>query len=345
MSKISFKNDYSEGAHPDILHALTDTNFVPQEGYGYDSYCEEARAMIRRECNKPDAEVHFVSGGTQTNLLAISHLLRPHEAVIAAQSGHINVHETGAIESTGHKVCTVSTPLGKLSVEHIREVLAFHTDEHMVRPSMVYISQSTELGTLYSRHELSDLSTFCRAKGLLLYLDGARIGSAITAETEDNPTLTDIATLTDAFYIGGTKNGALLGEAIVFPRPRPDDAFLYQIKQRGAMLAKGRVLGIQFATLFHDGLYYRLAAHANRMAADLATAISSCGYSFLYPPQTNQIFPILPNDLIERLKTEFDFYVWQAVSSDSSAIRLVTSWATPSENVAAFAEYLSTSHI
>lgn len=192
MSKISFKNDYSEGAHPDILHALADTNFFPQEGYGYDSYCEEARAMIRRECNKPDAEVHFVSGGTQTNLLVISHLLRPHEAVIAAQSGHINVHETGAIESTGHKVCTVPTPLGKLGVEDIREVLAFHTDEHMVKSSMVYISQSTELGTLYSRHELSDLSAFCRANGLLLYLDGARIGSAVMAETEDNPTLTAI---------------------------------------------------------------------------------------------------------------------------------------------------------
>ncbi|WP_373775261.1 threonine aldolase family protein [Porphyromonas loveana] len=341
MSKISFKNDYSEGAHPAILSALSETNLVPQEGYGYDAYCEEARAMIRRECDLPEADIYFVSGGTQTNLLVISHLLRPHEAVIAAASGHINVHETGAIESTGHKVCTVPTPLGKLTTDDILAVLTHHTDEHMVKPAMVYISQSTEFGTLYSRRELSELSAFCRAHGLLLYLDGARIGSAVTASGEDNPSLREIAALVDAFYIGGTKNGALLGEAIVFTSRRPDNAFLFQIKQRGAMLAKGRILGIQFATLFRNGLFYELATHANRMAAELSAGIAACSYSFLYPSQTNQIFPILPNSLIEKLSTEYDFYVWQSISPDSSAIRLVTSWATPPENVAAIIHSIS----
>lgn len=335
MTKISFKNDYSEGAHPSILNALIETNFTSQEGYGYDSYSKNAKELIREACNSPKADIHFISGGTQTNLLVINHLLRSHEAVIAAESGHINVHETGAIESTGHKVCIVPTPLGKLNVDNIKDVLNYHTDEHMVKPAMVYISQSTELGTLYSLQELTEISNFCRANGLRLYLDGARIGSAITAHVYDNPSLQDFARLTDVFYIGGTKNGALLGEAVIFPQPHTDSSFLYQIKQRGAMLAKGRILGIQFATLFQDGLFYELASHANEMANTLSNAFIQAGYAFLYPPQTNQIFPILPNSKIEELSRNFDFYRWEAVSPDMSAIRLVTSWATDPNNIAA----------
>ncbi len=256
-----FTNDYSEGAHINILNALVESNLNQEIGYGNDSFCEEAKKLIKAKIKNENADIHFVSGGTQANLIIISSALRPHEAIIAASTGHINVHETGAIEATGHKICTVETEDGKLSVEHIKSVLENHSDEHMVKPKMVFISNSTELGTIYKKAELEEISKFCKENNLYLHLDGARLGSALTSRDNDL-TLDELSSLVDIFYIGGTKNGALLGEAIVINNDRLKEDFRYHIKQKGAMLAKGKVLGIQFVELFKNDLFFELANHA-----------------------------------------------------------------------------------
>lgn len=249
----SFRNDYSEGACQEIMDALVSTNWDQTPGYGTDSWCEAAREAIRAEIRRPEAEIHFIPGGTQTNLLLISSLLRPHEAVIGTTVSHINVHETGAIEATGHKVLTVRTEDGILTPELLRPVLEFHgTNPHMVKPKLVYISDSTEIGTIYRKAQLAALSEFCHENGLILYLDGARLGSALTAR-ENDLTMADIAALTDCFYIGGTKNGALFGEALVINKTEYAEDFTYFVKQKGALFAKGRLLGIQFLTLFERG--------------------------------------------------------------------------------------------
>lgn len=331
----SFQNDYSEGAHTRILEALSGASLEQNTGYGYDRHSKAAAELIRRAAGRPDADVHFLAGGTQTNMTAIRAFLRPHEAAIAAETGHINVHETGAIEATGHKVLTVPGKDGKLFPEQLQTVLDSHPDEHMVKPKLVYVSDSTEVGTIYSRAELEALSRFCREKNLLLYLDGARLGSALTAGGNDL-TLEDLGRLTDAFYIGGTKNGALLGEALVICSPALQEDFRYLIKQSGAMLAKGMVIGVQFETLFRDGLYFELAGHANQMADLLKEAVSAAGFSFLAQSPTNQVFPIFPNELIEALGREYQFERWATVSETTSAIRLVTSWATPESAVRKF---------
>ncbi|MGL5434185.1 MAG: threonine aldolase family protein [Lachnospiraceae bacterium] len=335
----SFNNDYSEGAHPGILESLMKCNLIQETGYGLDSHSIHAQALIRREIQCDDADIHFITGGTQANLITISTALRPYQAVICADTGHINVHETGAIEATGHKVLGMPTPDGKLTVADIRKALALHTDEHMVQPKMVYISNSTEVGTQYTKAELETLSRFCRQKELFLFLDGARLGAALTSPVNDL-SLADLSRLTDIFYIGGTKNGALFGEALVICHPALKPDFRFMIKQRGAMLAKGWLLGIQFEELFQNGLFYELAAHANEMAGLLRKGIAACGFTFQWDSRTNQLFPILPNTIIQDLSRDFLFSPQLFIDEDHTCIRLVTSWATKPDAVWAFIEAL-----
>ncbi len=330
-----FFNDYSEGAHPRILSALSKANSTQEMGYGEDSFCAEAARLLRAKLDNDRAQVHFVSGGTQANLIALASILRPFESVIAATTAHINVHEAGAVEATGHKIHNVPRLDGKLTPSAIQEVVSAHTDEHMVKPRVVFLSQATELGTIYTKTELEAISKACRIIGLFLYLDGARLGPALASSAADM-TLSDIAQLTDLFYIGGTKNGVLLGEAIVIVNPALQENFRYHLKQRGALLAKGRILGVQFSELFRDNLFIELAQHANNMAQILSSGIEACGYALLVKTLTNQIFPILPNSIIEELKKKYGFYVWSKVDDNYSCIRLVTSWATPGNAVNEF---------
>ena len=331
----SFRNDYSEGAHPQVLQALTDTNAVQTVGYGMDPYCQAAADTIRRLCAAPDADVHFLVGGTQVNLVTIDAFLQSYEAVIAAQTGHVSTHETGAIEATGHKVCTVESPDGKLTPALVESVLAQHNGtEHMVLPRLVYISDTTEIGTIYTKAELTALRRCCDANGLVLYLDGARLGSALTAPGNDL-TLPDLAALTDAFTIGGTKNGALFGEALVLTRPLPH--YRWHKKQRGAVLAKGRLLGIQFQALLEDGLYFDLARHANQLALRLRDGIAALGYPFPVDSPSNQQFPVLPNATVQKLQElGYEFEIDHVVDADHTCIRLVTSWATPESAMESF---------
>jgi len=332
----SFKNDYAEGAHPNILHKLLEANLSQQAGYGEDAYSIAAKQLIKEKIANPEASVYFLSGGTQTNLIVIASLLRIHEAVISAKTGHIYANETGAIEATGHRVITVETTDGKLRTADIAQVLKeYSLRPHVVKPKMVYISNSTEIGTIYQKAELAELSAYCRSNNLYLFMDGARLGHALTAQNNDL-TLADLSALTDAFYIGGTKNGALLGEAIVFNSPNLAPDFDYALKQRGALLAKGRLLGIQFLELFKDDLYFSLAAHANQMAMKIAKAMDEKGYAALTKSTTNQIFPILPNKVIEHLNQLYEFYVWKAIDAEHSAVRLITSWATDESKVDEF---------
>jgi threonine aldolase len=335
----SFKNDYSEGAHPRILTALIESNLVQEDGYGEDQFSRKAVELLKERMGRTDVDIHLLSGGTQTNLISISAFLRPHEAAMAASTGHILGHETGAIEATGHKVLSIKTENGKLTPSDVQAVLDGHPDEHMVKPKLVYISNSTEIGSIYNRSELVQLSDFCKKNHLILYMDGARLGSALCS-TENDLQLSDLPTLVDAFYIGGTKNGALIGEALVICKDSLKEDFRYHMKQKGALLAKGRLLGTQFLELFRDNLFFDLAAHANKMAIILRDEISKANISFLTHSPSNQIFPILPNALITELEKHYAFHVWEKVDTDHSAIRLVTSWATKEEEVAAFLEDL-----
>lgn len=324
----SFRNDYSEGAHPRVLQALTDSNLEQTVGYGLDPRCEEARSLIRRLCAAPDADVHFLVGGTQANLVTIASLLQPYEAVIAAHTGHVNVHETGAIEATGHKVCTAPSPDGKLTPALVESVLAGHNGtEHMVSPRLVYISDTTETGTVYTKAELTALRACCDTHGLLLFLDGARLGSALVSPASDL-TLPDLAALTDAFTIGGTKNGALFGEALVLTVP--SDHFRWHMKQRGAMLAKGRLLGVQFQALLEDGLYWEIARHANDLAFRLRDGMTALGVPFPVPSPSNQQFPVLSNTAVDRLTAlGYEFETDHPADDAHTCVRFVTSWATP----------------
>ncbi|MFB5197575.1 threonine aldolase family protein [Neobacillus sp. KR4-4] len=335
----SFKNDYSEGAHPRILNALIESNLVQDDGYGEDQFSRQAVELLKERMGEPDVDVHLLSGGTQTNLIAISAFLRPHEAAMAASTGHILGHETGAIEATGHKILSIEAENGKLTPSDVQVVLDGHPDEHMVKPKLVYISNSTEIGSIYTRNELEQLSDFCKKNHLILYMDGARLGSALCSE-ENDLQLSDLPRLVDAFYIGGTKNGALLGEALVICRESLKEDFRYHMKQKGALLAKGRLLGIQFLELFRDNLFFELATHANKMAATLREGISKANIPFLTHSPSNQIFPILPNELITELEKNYGFHFWEKVDEEHAAIRLVTSWATKDEGVAAFLEDL-----
>ncbi len=331
----SFKNDYSEGAHSRILEALIKCNMEQSEGYGEDIFTARAIKLIKEKIRREDVDVHLLVGGTQTNLTALSAFLRPHEAVIAANTGHVLVHETGAIEATGHKVISVDVEDGKLTRKNIEAVIEGHTDEHMVKPKLVYISNSTEIGTIYRREEVEELSEVCKQYDLYLYVDGARLGSALCSN-ENNMKIYELAQLVDAFYIGGTKGGALIGEALVICRDTLKKDFRYHIKQKGALLAKGRILGIQFEELFKDNLYFDLATHANNMAQILKKGIVDAGYSFMINSSSNQVFPILPNKLINSLEKKYLFLIWEKIDKENSAIRLVTSWATNEEKVLEF---------
>lgn len=333
----SFKNDYSEGAHPRILNALIESNFEQEAGYGEDRFSQQAIELLKQRIGQTDVDIHLLAGGTQTNLTSLSAFLRPHEAAIAACTGHILTHETGAIEATGHKIISIEVDNGKLSPSHIKGALDAHTDEHMVKPKLVYISNSTEIGSIYKKQELEQLSDFCKENNLILFMDGARLGSALCS-VESDLKLSDLPGLVDAFYIGGTKNGALIGEALVICRDSLKADYRYHMKQKGALIAKGRLLGIQFLELFRDNLFFDLALHANKMAEMLRTEISKANFKFLTHSPSNQIFPILPNSLITELQSKYSFYIWEKVDSDYSAIRLVTSWATKEEEVLAFIE-------
>ena len=337
MQKYSFKNDYSEGFHTQLLEALAKTNLDQQQGYGEDIYCEMARAAIKAKTGNQNSDIYFVSGGTQANTIVIASVLKSFEGVIAATTGHINVHETGAIEATGHKIILVSSHDGKVKPEDIIAECDRAEDHHMVRPAMVYISNSTEVGSVYTKTELSALSEICKIKGLYLYLDGARLGSALSSVNNDL-SLADLSELTDAFYIGGTKNGAIMGEAIVINNNLLKTDFNYHLKQRGALLSKGRLMGVQFYELFKENLFFELAQHANNMAKKIADALKEKGFSFLTVPESNQIFPILPNELIEHLLQKYEFYTWQKLEDNKSVVRLVTSWATPENKVDEFIE-------
>ncbi len=335
MQKYSFKNDYSEGFHPAMIEALLATNLEQQQGYGEDVYCEKAREAIKRKIGSRNVDIHFVSGGTQANTIVISSVLKSFEGVISATTGHINVHETGAIEATGHKVIQLSSNDGKIKPSDVLAVINKAEDHHIVRPKMVYISNATEVGTIYSKKELTALSAVCKDNGLYLYLDGARLGSALCSEDNDL-TFADLSKLTDVFYIGGTKNGAIMGEAIVINNDSLKKDFNYHLKQRGALLSKGRLMGVQFLELFKENLYFELAQHANNMAKKMADAIKEKGYLFLTDPQSNQLFPIFPNTLIDQLSEKYEFYIWEKVDNDKSIVRLVTSWATQEDKVDEF---------
>ena len=339
MPVYSFKNDYSEGAHPRILEALMSSNFEQTEGYGMDSHTHNAARLLKERMEREDVDVHFLVGGTQTNLTAIAAMLRPHHAVISASTGHICVHETGAIEATGHKAIAVPTSDGKLVPEMVVKVLEEHTDEHMVKPKIVYISNPAEIGTIYLKSELEALSSLCRQKGLILYMDGARLGCALTSDINDL-TLSDIAGLVDAFYIGGTKSGALMGEALVICNDSLKEDFRFFITQRGGMLAKGRVLGIQFEELFRDDLYFELANHANDMAKQIKKALEELEVDMMTDSHTNQLFLTLPNTVVSQLEQKYSITIWGRADDDNTVIRLVTSWATREEAVSSLIENL-----
>lgn len=326
--KFSFANDYSEGCHPSILEALKETNLIQQIGYGDDEYTSLATELLRQKIKDQEADIHLISGGTLTNLLVLSSIMKPFESVIAANTGHIYVNEAGAIEATGHKVEVAEHKDGKLTIENIKSLLIKSPKYHTVKPKVVYISNSTEIGSIYHKTELKELSDFCKSNNLILYLDGARLASALTAESNDL-TMEDIAKYTDVFYLGGTKAGALFGEAVIITNEKLKEDFKYHQKQRGAMLAKGRVLGIQFTKLLQNDLIFQLAHHANNMANRLTNAFVAKGCSFLTQSDTNQIFPILSHSMISKLKEKYEFYVWKQIDNEYSAIRLVTSWATP----------------
>lgn len=337
--KFSFKNDYSEGCHPQILESLLRNNLDQQAGYGEDDYSKKAKDLIKNKIEAQDADVYFVSGGTQANLIVISSILRPYQCVISAATGHILNNETGAIEATGHKILSIEKEDGKLFPSDIIPVLESHQNiPHQVMPKLVYISNSTELGTIYTKKELEDLSAFCKANNLYLFMDGARLGHALTSEISDLE-LKDIAQLTDVFYLGGTKNGALLGEAIIVNNKILQEDFAFNIKQKGALLAKGRLLGIQFLELMQNDLYFELAKNANQQAMKIKNALSERGVQFLSDTYTNQIFPILDNQIIEVLSEKFEFYVWKKVDENLSAIRMITSWNT---NNTAVEEFIKT---
>lgn len=331
-----FQCDYNEGAHPRIMERLMETNFEQTVGYGEDHYCEAARAAVRKAVGREDVDVHFLVGGTQANATVISSILRPYQGVLCATTGHINVHETGAIEHGGHKVLALEAADGLLSAALIREAVEAHYaedgPEHTVQPGMVYISFSSEVGTVYSLSQLCEISAVCREYGLPLFIDGARMGYGLASEGCD-VTLADIAALADVFYLGGTKQGALFGEAVVIVNDALKKDFRYCIKQNGGMLAKGRLLGLQFLTLFEDGLYFQLSEHAVSQAMRIRDAFESKGFGFLVQSPSNQQFPILDNATMERLSSDFLFSFWQKVDDTHTAVRFCTSWATRPEAV------------
>ena len=336
---IYFTSDYCEGCHEKILQALIATNMEQTPGYGTDHHCANAASLIRKACGDETVDVHFLVGGTQTNLTLIDAALRPHQAAVCAESGHIHVHETGAVEATGHKILALPSADGKITAAQVRALVKAHREdasmEHTAQPKLVYISNPTELGTIYSKAELTAMSEVCRELGLFLFLDGARLGYGLMCR-ENDLTLADLTALCDAFYIGGTKVGALFGEALVITNAALKEDFRYLIKQHGGMLAKGRLLGVQFETLFTDDLYFNISKHALILAERLRDAITEAGFGFYAESPTNQLFPVLPDEILEQLRERYAYTYQCRVSDTHSAIRLCTSWATLEEHVEAF---------
>ncbi len=342
MPTYSFQDDYSEGCHPEILDALVAANLDQQSAYGNDAYSAEARSLIAAACGSADVPIFFVSGGTLANLTISAAALRPHEAIISADTGHMATHETGAIEATGHKIIIMPAEDGKLTPQLVEAAVAANGRyPHQAKPRLVYISNSTEIGTVYSADELRALRSVCDTHDLLFLIDGARLAVALQSSYAGGATLETIAEVADVFWIGGTKAGTLLGEAIVIPNATIAHEFAFHLKQRGALLAKGRVLGVQFLSLFRDGLFEQAAVHANAMARTLSEGVVAAGHELAAATQSNQVFPVLPNEAIERLQEEFAFYVWRPVNDNASVVRLVTSWATDAARVDRFVALLN----
>ena len=339
---LYFENDYSEGAHEKVLKHLIDTNMEQLSGYGHDTYCERAKQKIKEACECPDAEIFFISGGTQTNQIVIDAMLQGYEGVIAATTGHVSGHEAGAIEASAHKVLAIPHKNGKVTAKAVKQYFAdFYADgnhEHMVFPGMVYISHPTEYGTLYTKKELEEISEVCHKYDLPLFLDGARLGYGLVSP-ETDVTLEDIARYTDVFYIGGTKVGALCGEAVVFTKKAPKH-FMTMVKQQGALLAKGRLLGIQFDTLFTDDLYTKISKNAIETAMKLKKALQEKGYQLYLDSPTNQQFVVLENKKKEELGKEVQFDFWEKYDEDHTVIRFATSWGTKMEDIDALIELL-----
>mgnify|MGYP002971637910 CR=1 FL=1 len=333
---IYFNSDYLEGAHPSVMARLNETNMVQTVGYGEDQYCAAAREKIRAVCQAPEADVHFLVGGTQTNTTVIASILRPWQGVLSADSGHINCHETGAIESTGHKVITLPAAEGKITAQQVQDYVEWHRNdestEHIVQPGMVYISHPTEGGTLYSKAELTALYDTCRKYGLPLFIDGARLGYGVMADGSEL-TIPEIARLCDVFYIGGTKVGAMFGEAVVFTHGNMPKHFVTIVKQHGALLAKGWLLGLQFDTLFTDGLYLRIARHANDAADRIRKVLVERGYTLTFDAPTNQIFVTLDNETSERLQRDVRLGFTEKADDTHTVMRICTSWATTDKQV------------
>lgn len=341
---ISFESDYIAGAHPKVLAQLMETNMEALPGYGTDIYCESARNKIKDACDCPDADVYFLVGGTQTNAIVISSMLDSNEGVLAAETGHVSVHEAGAIERSGHKVLTLPQKEGKIETTTLHQFLHnFYNDpnhEHMVFPGMVYLSYPTEYGTLYSKKELEEISQICKKYEIPLFLDGARLGYGLMSPQAD-VTLADIARICDVFYIGGTKVGALCGEAVVFTKNNAPKHFTTTIKQQGALLAKGRLLGIQFDALFTDNLYFEISKHAINMAEQLKTLFKEKGYPFCLESPTNQQFVILENAQMERLKEQVAFSFWEPHDENHTVVRFATSWSTTEADIERLRQILS----
>ena len=333
---IFFNCDYNEGAHERILQRLMETNMEQTVGYGEDAYCQKAAELILQECQAPEADVHFLVGGTQANLTVIAAALRPYEGVLTADTGHINCHETGAVEATGHKVLALPGRNGKIRAEQVREAVRSHREdpsfEHIVKPGMVYISNPTEIGTIYHKGSLGKLYEACKECGLYLYIDGARLGYGLAARDNDLD-LPFIARHCDVFTIGGTKMGTLFGEAVVITNPELQKDFRYMIKRQGGMLAKGRILGIQFLAMFEDGLYYRLGEHADEQAMRIKHALIEAGCNFSFSSSTNQQFPVLSDAKLKKLSEIYAFSYWERVDEHYSMVRICTSWATKTEDV------------
>ncbi|KAG5986543.1 hypothetical protein E4U54_005372 [Claviceps lovelessii] len=337
--KYSFLDDYSEGAHPTLLEALIASNRTQETGYGNDRYSAEAKRNIRAHLGCDDnVGVFFVPSGTSANAISIAACLRPHEAVIAASTGHIVTRETGAVEASGHKIINVPPLNGKLTPASITKALDDNWHfPHMAKPRLVYISNATEVGTVYSKEELRAMKRVCEAQGLLLFMDGARIGAALTSSKNDL-TLADVLALTDIFWIGGTKNGALLGEAVVVKDAELAHDFEFYVKQHGSLLAKSRIMGVEFAELFREELYFELARRGNAAAEKLSRTIVGAGFALRAETETNQVFAILPIDLVEELQRDFVFYVWEKCDADWAVVRLLTTWATDAAQLAKFQE-------
>ncbi len=333
-----FQCDYNKMCHPAVLAKLNESENLSMVGYGKDDACAVAAEMIRNLCDAKDAYVHFLSGGTQTNLTVIAASLRPYQAVVAAESGHISEHETGAIEATGHKVITLPPEEGKISAKQVKDIVELHYTptgpgpEHTPQPKLVYISMSTEMGTVYSLAELEEISAVCKAYGLFLYVDGARLGYALASKGND-VTLKDLARLCDAFYIGGTKQGAMFGEAVVITNPLIASDFRYMIKQRGGMLAKGWLMGLQFVALLEDDLYFKISARANEMADRIRETIKAAGFALTAVNPTNQVFAIMPDVVLDELSKSFMFTEWCRIDAQNRLVRFCTSWATCESDV------------